>query len=87
MTKHLTSEQRYEIYLGNKRRWSKRRIAREIDVHPSTVSCELHRNSNASGEYVWCNAQSRADARKHGLGSNHHKPPDISSKEKFNSLP
>ncbi|MCM1422092.1 MAG: helix-turn-helix domain-containing protein [Bacteroides sp.] len=33
MTKHLTSEQRYEIYLGRKRGWSGIRIAREIGVH------------------------------------------------------
>jgi IS30 family transposase len=77
MTKHLTSEQRYEIYLGYKRRWSKSRIAREIDVHPSTVSRELRRNSNTNGEYVWCNAQSKADARKHGLSGNHRKPPEL----------
>ncbi len=77
MTKHLTSEQRYEIYLGNKRRWSKSRIAREIGVHPSTVSRELRRNSNAGGEYVWLNAQSKADDRRHGLSGNHRKPPEL----------
>ncbi len=50
MAKHLTSEQRCEIYLGSKRRWSKSRIAREIDVHPLTVSCELRRNCNTNGK-------------------------------------
>jgi IS30 family transposase len=74
---HLTSEQRYEIYLGIKRGWSKSHIAREIGVHPSTVSRELQRNCNASGEYVWCNAQSKAEARKHGLQGNHRKPPEL----------
>ena len=77
MTKHLTSEQRYEIYLGRKRGWSKSRIAREIGVHPSTVSRELHRNSNRSGEYVWINAQTKADARRHGFKGNHRKPPEL----------
>lgn len=77
MTKHLTSEQRYEIYLGIKRGWSRIRIAREIGVHPSTVSRELQRNSNSNGEYVWCNAQSKADARRHGLQGNHRKPPEL----------
>ncbi len=77
ITKHLTSEQRYEIYLGRKRGWSRSRIAREIGVHPSTVSRELQRNSNSNNEYVWCNAQTKADARKHGLEGNHRKPPEL----------
>lgn len=77
MTKHLTSEQRYEIYLGIKRGWSGIRIAREIGVHPSTVSRELQRNSSSNGEYVWCNAQRKADARRHGLQGNHRKPPEL----------
>ena len=77
MTKHLTSEQRYEIYLGIKRKWSRIRIAREIGVHPSTVSRELQRNCNSNGEYVWCNAQTKADARRHGLQGNHRKPPEL----------
>ncbi len=74
---HLTSEQRYEIYLGRKRGWSRSRIAREIGVHPSTVSRELQRNCNCDGEYVWCNAQAKADARRHGLQGNHRKPPEL----------
>ncbi len=74
---HLTSEQRYAIYLGRKRGWSRSRIAREIGVHPSTVSRELQRNCNSNGEYVWCNAQAKSDARKHGLQGNHHKPPEL----------
>ena len=32
MSNHLASEQRYEIYLGIKRFWSKSRIAGEINV-------------------------------------------------------
>ncbi len=74
---HLTSEQRYEIYLGRKRGWSRSRIAREIGVHPSTVSRELQRNCNSNGEYVWINAQTKSDARKHGLQGNHRKPPEL----------
>jgi len=74
---HLTSEQRYEIYLGRKRGWGRSRIAREIGVHPSTVSRELLRNSNSNGEYVWINAQTKSDARKHGLQGNHRKPPEL----------
>jgi IS30 family transposase len=73
----LTSEQRYEIYLGLKRRWSKSRIAREINVHPATVCREVKRNSNDSGEYVWLHAKAKAAARKHGLKGNHRKSPEL----------
>ena len=75
--KHLNSEQRYEIYLGIKRGWSRSHIAREIGVHPSTVSRELRRNCNSNGEYVWINANARSKARRHGLQGNHHKPPEL----------
>ena len=37
MYNQLTSEQRYAIYLGIKRKIPKRKIARAIEVHPSTV--------------------------------------------------
>ena len=77
MYNQLTSEQRYAIYLGIKRRFSKRKIASEIGVHPSTVSREIRRNSNADGEYVWCNAQSKCMGRKHGLKGNHRKPQEL----------
>lgn len=75
--KHLTSEQRYGIYLGRKRGWSRSRIAREIGVDPSTVSRELLRNSNSNGEYVWRNAHAKANARKRGMQGNHRKPPEL----------
>lgn len=75
--KHLTSEQRYEIYLGRKRGWSRSRISREIGVSTSTVSRELTRNVNSNGEYVWFNAQAKSEARKHGLQGNHRKSPEL----------
>lgn len=74
MYKQLTSEQRYEIYLGLQRKWSASRIAREIGVSTSTVIREIERNTNAGGEYVWTTAQAKADARRHGLPGNHRKP-------------
>lgn len=77
MSKQLTSEQRYAIYLGLHRHWSKSRIAREIGVHPSTVSREVRRNSNPSGQYLWLNAQRRFLGRRHGLPGNHRKPPEL----------
>jgi len=63
--------------LERKRRWSRSCIAREIGVHPSTVSRELRRNRNSNGEYVWINAQTKSDARKHCLQGNHRKPPEL----------
>ncbi|RRC96595.1 IS30 family transposase, partial [Prevotella sp. OH937_COT-195] len=77
MSNHLTSEQRYEVYLGIKRCRSKSRIAREINAHPSTVIREIRRNGNASGEYVWLNARRKCDGRRHGLEGNHRKPPEL----------
>lgn len=77
MYNQLTSEQRYEIYLGLKRNWSISRISREINVSKSTVYREIKRNSNSSGEYVWCNAQKKAEARRHGLQGNHRKPAEL----------
>lgn len=50
---------------------------RRINVHPSTVIREIRRNSNASGEYVWLNAQRKCDGRRHGLEGNHRKPPEL----------
>ncbi len=75
--KHLTSEQRYEIYLGIKRKWSKSRIADEIGVAKSTVCREIRRNIKPDGEYVWKYAQAKAESRKHGLKGNHRKPPEL----------
>ena len=77
MYKQLTQEQRYAIYLALKRKWSANKVAREIGVSTSTVTREIKRNSNASGEYVWIRAQARADARRHGLQGNHRKPYEL----------
>ncbi len=77
MSNQLIEPQRYAIYLGLKRNWSKSCIAKEIGVSTSTVCREIARNSNANGEYVWCNAQAKADSRKHGLQGNHRKPPEL----------
>ena len=77
MYNQLTSEQRYEIYLGIKRKWSISRISREIEVSASTVLREIRRNSNTNGEYVWRTAQRMAEARKHGLEGNHRKPAEL----------
>lgn len=73
MSNQLIEAQRYEIYLGLKRKWSKSRIAREIGVSKSTVCREIRRNSKADGEYVWKQAQLKSDSRKHGFKGNHRK--------------
>ena len=77
MSKQLTEAQRYEIYLGLKRKWNKTRISREIGVSPSTVSREVKRNSCSSGEYVWLLAQKKSESRKVGMLGNHRKPPEL----------
>lgn len=77
MSKQLTEAQRYAIYLGLKRKWSKSRISREIGVSPSTVSREVKRNSSMRGEYVWIVAQQKCESRKHGILGNHRKPPEL----------
>lgn len=77
MSNQLIQAQRYEIYLGLKRKWSKSKIAREIGVSVSTVSREVSRNSNTNGDYVWLNAQRKCDSRRHGLKGNHRKPAEL----------
>lgn len=51
MSNQLIEAQRYEIYLGLKRKWSKTRIAKEIGVSKSTVSREIKRNFKDDAEY------------------------------------
>lgn len=41
------------------------------------MSREVSRNSNASGEYVWLNAQRKCQKRRHGLAGNHRKPKEL----------
>lgn len=77
MSNQLIEAQRYEIYLGLKRKWSQSRIAEEIGVSKSTVSREIKRNAKPNGEYVWKYAQSQCDSRKHGLKGNHRKPDEL----------
>ena len=77
MSNQLIEAQRYEIYLGLKRKWSKTRIANEIGVSKSTVSREIKRNSKQDGEYVWSIAQAKCNSRKHGLKGNHRKSDEL----------
>jgi IS30 family transposase len=73
MSKQLYSLQRYAIYLGLARKQSKKSIAMEIGVHPSTVTREIQRNRNKYGQYVHTIAQQKCDSRKHSTLGNHRK--------------
>ncbi len=77
MSNQLIEAQRYEIYLGLKRKWSLSRISREIGVSKSTVSREIKRNSKKDGSYVWKYAETLSRSRKHGLKGNHRKPEEL----------
>ena len=77
MSNQLIEAQRYEIYLGLKRKWSLTKIAGEMGVATSTVSREVKRNVKPNGEYVWTHAQAMCESRKHGLEGNHRKPPEL----------
>ena len=67
---HLTREQRYAIYLGLQEGKSRKAIARQIKVHPSTVGREIKRNSTRLGRYSWRIAQESADVRKERMPGN-----------------
>ena len=67
---HLTREQRYAIYLGLQEGKSRKAIARQIKVHPSTVGREIKRNSTRLGRYSWRIAQESADVRKERVPGN-----------------
>ena len=60
---HLGSDQRYRIEAFLKAGMSQKAIAKEIGVHPSTISRELKRNTPArgclAGQYLAFNAQRR----------------------------
>lgn len=66
----LTREQRYAIYLGLQAGKSFSAIARQIDVHKSTVSREVRRNSNRFGKYGWTAADERSLSRRGHLPGN-----------------
>ncbi|MBM3455156.1 MAG: IS30 family transposase [Bacteroidetes bacterium] len=65
----LSLVQRYQIEAFVKAGMKQKMIAREIGVHPSTVSRELGRNiaqrGRTAGNYVAANAQRKTDQRHH----------------------
>lgn len=66
----LTREQRYAIYLGLQEGKSRGAIARQLEVHKSTVSREVRRNGNRLGKYGWTAADERSRDRKGHLPGN-----------------
>ena len=71
MYKQLTSEQRYTISVLLQNKTKKSDIAKAINVHPSTVSREIRRNSGIRGRYNWETAQANAIRTKRKKPGNH----------------
>ena len=77
MTKHLTSAQRYHLFVEHQNRGTRKAktqaaIAAEIGKHPSTISREYKRNATARGGYNDVKAQAMAEARR-SRGEPHNK--------------
>lgn len=62
--KQLTENQRYEIQIYLKLCKSKKFIANELGVHPSTITRELKRNRSVQGKYAASRAQMFTNIRK-----------------------
>lgn len=81
MTKHLTSAQRYHLFVehqnrGTRKEKTQKEIAAEIGKHPSTVSREYKRNATAHGGYNDTRAQVMAEGRR-SHGEPHNKTPRL----------
>lgn len=77
MYKQLTSEQRYYIYLELQKGSTRKSIAETIGVSESTVSRELHRNSEKNGGYNFKKAHERAMCRRCRCPGNRAKPAEL----------
>ena len=75
--KHLTFEQRYHIELGKRRPLTSEVIARQIGVHPSTVSREYRLGQDPDGYYCAARADERAKARHARSAGNHPTKPAV----------
>jgi len=65
MSKHLTQEQRYHIEAYRNAGYSQNKIAKDLNVHPSTIGRELKRNSSPVQErYSAKSAQEMATFRR-----------------------
>lgn len=81
MTKHLTSAQRYHLFVehqnrGTRKEKTQKEIAAEIGKSPSTVCREYKRNATPKGGYNDTKAQAMAEGRRsHGVP--HNKTPRL----------
>jgi len=78
--KHLKQEQRYAIFLMRKEKMTMTNIAKLLNVHKSTISREIKRNSN-KGKYSYLQAEEQAKIRKERL-----KEPRKMSKQVINRI-
>ena len=62
--RQLTEGQRYQISMLLSHEYSIREIARKLNIAPSTVSRELHRNKSQTGQYDPVKAQKRSLLRR-----------------------
>lgn len=81
MTKHLTSAQRYHLFVehqnrGTRKEKTQKEIAVELGMHPSTISREYKRNATGKGGYNDTKAQAMAEARRK-CGAPHNKKPRL----------
>ena len=73
---HLSEQERYSICYMNMSGWSIRKIARKLGRSPGTISRELKRNRNPEylgGQYLYDQAQRRADERRQAANRGHRK--------------
>lgn len=77
MYKQLTREQRYVIYLGLQEGKTKTAIARQLEIHASTVCREIARNKNRFNQYWWEMADSKARERRERLPGNRNTHPAV----------
>jgi len=78
--KHLKQEQRYAIFLMRKEKMTMANIAKLLNMHKSTISRELKRNSN-KGKYSYLQAEEQSKIRKERL-----KEPRKMSKQVINRI-
>lgn len=65
---HLTRDERCQIYAHKSSGLSGRKIAQMLEIHPSTISKELKRNSGSKG-YRYKQADELAKKRRHNASS------------------
>ena len=77
MSKQLTSEQGYYIYLEKQKGSSQKSIGAAIGVSASTVCRELKRNGGPNGGYNFKKAHEKAVGRRSRHPGNRSKPPEL----------